>query len=169
VTVTLEPLSPKIAPGEGVRLSAGAWAANAQELDKYLEWNRQQRKASRTESWECTMIELTPQQHEVLAQNGTESARAIDRATNVEYVLIRAEVYERLRALLSDDMPDAGPLMNEVMAADDANDPYLDSLQSLLEPSRQSIAAGKGMKPDAFWKAVAQRAWPAPHSLIQML
>ncbi len=34
-------------PGEGIRRSAGAWAEDAEELDKYLEWNRQQRKASR--------------------------------------------------------------------------------------------------------------------------
>ncbi len=75
------------------------------------------------------MLELTPEQHEALAQNGTEPVRAIDRTTNFEYVLIRAEVYDRLKALLSDDLPDSAVLMNEVMAEDDAGDPYLDSYQ----------------------------------------
>jgi uncharacterized protein (DUF433 family) len=33
----------------GLRLSFGAWAEEAEELDKYLEWTRQQRKISRRE------------------------------------------------------------------------------------------------------------------------
>lgn len=36
-------------PGEGIRRSFGAWADDAEELDAYLEWNRQQRKHSRPE------------------------------------------------------------------------------------------------------------------------
>jgi hypothetical protein len=75
------------------------------------------------------LIELTEQQHEALGRNGAEPVRAIDRSTNVEYVLVRAEVYERLKALLHDDLQDAAALMNEVMAEDDANDPYLESYQ----------------------------------------
>jgi hypothetical protein len=49
VSVTLRPLSPGegLPPGEGLRQSFGAWADDAAELDKYLEWNRQQRKTSR--------------------------------------------------------------------------------------------------------------------------
>jgi hypothetical protein len=80
-----------------------------------------------------TMINLTPEQHEALVQNGAEPARAIDCVTNVEYVLVRSEVYDRLRALLAEDLPDAAPLMNEVMADDDANDPYLESYQELVK------------------------------------
>ena len=37
-----------ITPGEGLRRSFGAWAEDAEELDKYLEWTRQQRKVGRT-------------------------------------------------------------------------------------------------------------------------
>jgi hypothetical protein len=37
----------RLPPGEGIRRSAGAWADDAEELDKYLEWNRQQRKVGR--------------------------------------------------------------------------------------------------------------------------
>ena len=36
-------------PGEGLRRSFGAWAEDAEELDKFLEWSRQQRKLGRRE------------------------------------------------------------------------------------------------------------------------
>jgi hypothetical protein len=32
-----------------LRRAAGAWADDAEELDRYLEWNRQQRKGNRAE------------------------------------------------------------------------------------------------------------------------
>jgi hypothetical protein len=51
------------------------------------------------------MIQLTSEQHDALTQNGSEYARVIDAATNIEYVLIRAEVYERLKDLLDGDLP----------------------------------------------------------------
>ena len=57
---------------------------------------------------------------------------AIDPLTQQTYVLVRKEVYDRLKALLAlDDYdPDEGAaLVNEVMAEDDANDPLLDSYQ----------------------------------------
>ena len=49
VVVIVQPLSSceRLAAGEGLRQSFGAWADDAEELDKYLEWNRQQRKVSR--------------------------------------------------------------------------------------------------------------------------
>jgi hypothetical protein len=51
VTVTMQPVSQEeqLAPGEGLRRSFGAWAEDAEELDRYLEWNRQHRKISRPE------------------------------------------------------------------------------------------------------------------------
>lgn len=52
VTVVVRPTAPapqKLPPGEGIRRSAGAWADDAVELDKYLEWSRQQRKLGRRE------------------------------------------------------------------------------------------------------------------------
>lgn len=36
-------------PGEGLRRSAGGWAEDAEELDQYLEWARQQRRGDRRE------------------------------------------------------------------------------------------------------------------------
>jgi hypothetical protein len=47
VTVVLRPASVKLAPGEGIRRSFGGWADDADELDRFLEWNRQQRKLDR--------------------------------------------------------------------------------------------------------------------------
>ena len=51
VTVTVEPVAhgQRLPPGEGIRRSAGGWAEDSEELDQYLEWNRQQRKVSRPE------------------------------------------------------------------------------------------------------------------------
>ena len=53
VTVALQPLrqthdhATPLRQGEGLRRSEGAWAEDAAALDRYLEWNRQQRKISR--------------------------------------------------------------------------------------------------------------------------
>ena len=75
------------------------------------------------------MIELTPQQRQEL---GNPEPTAIDPQTRETYVLVRRDVYRRLKHLLaSDDYdPDEGAaLVNEVLAADDANDPLLESYQ----------------------------------------
>jgi hypothetical protein len=34
-------------PGEGLRRAFGAWAEDAEEVDRFLEWNRAQRKLER--------------------------------------------------------------------------------------------------------------------------
>jgi hypothetical protein len=47
VAVTLETVGDATEPGAGIRESAGGWADEAEDLDKFLEWNRQQRMASR--------------------------------------------------------------------------------------------------------------------------
>jgi hypothetical protein len=75
---------------------------------------------------EVAMIELTQEQRQELKNP---EPRARDPQTNETYVLVRSEVYARMKALLDDELPDAGALMNEVMAEDDANDPYLESYQ----------------------------------------
>ena len=49
VTVVVQPNTAKLLPGEGLCRAFGAWAEDAEELDKYLEWNRQQRKLERRE------------------------------------------------------------------------------------------------------------------------
>jgi len=51
VRVTIEPLSAATpgqpSPGDGLRRAFGAWGADANELAKFLEWNREQRKVGR--------------------------------------------------------------------------------------------------------------------------
>lgn len=47
VAVSLQPVAEALPAGEGIRRSAGAWGDSAEELDAFLEWNRQQRKATR--------------------------------------------------------------------------------------------------------------------------
>jgi len=49
VLVTLSNGSQRLAPGEGIARSAGAWAEEAESLDEFLEWNRQQRSQHRAE------------------------------------------------------------------------------------------------------------------------
>ncbi len=75
------------------------------------------------------MIELTEQQRQELS---APEPLAVDPQTRQIYVLVRRETYERLKAVLAlDDYdPDEGTgYINEVMAEDDANDPYLERYQ----------------------------------------
>jgi hypothetical protein len=75
------------------------------------------------------MIELTAEQHQALVANGTEPARAIDPATKAEYVLIRADLYDRIKNLLSDEsgwLEGAFLASMEVFARDGWDDPRMD-------------------------------------------
>jgi hypothetical protein len=50
VSVTLQPVPPADSGArEALRRAAGAWAGDDEELARYLEWNRLQRKGSRPE------------------------------------------------------------------------------------------------------------------------
>ena len=49
VVVVVKPVQAAAMPGEGLRESFGGWADEAEELDKYLEWSRKQRKVNRRE------------------------------------------------------------------------------------------------------------------------
>jgi hypothetical protein len=52
VSVLVQPVKPdeqRLSPGEGLRRAFGGWAEDAEELDAFLAWNRQQRKMSRPE------------------------------------------------------------------------------------------------------------------------
>ncbi len=49
------------------------------------------------------MIELTQEQQQALGKNGREPVRLIDPATTLEYVLVPAQVYDRLKTLISQD------------------------------------------------------------------
>ena len=83
------------------------------------------------------MIELTKEQHLALQRDGDGPPRVHDAETNITYVLLREDLYERLRPLLSTgefDPDDSLSLMNEVMAEDDACDPLLESYQKYRKP-----------------------------------
>jgi hypothetical protein len=76
------------------------------------------------------MIELTEEQHRALSTSA-EPVRAIDRVTNTEYVLLRADVFDRVKALLGDEtVYTTAEMLDKVMAEDDAKDPYLAQLQA---------------------------------------
>ena len=47
VTVVVQPDPSRLRSGEGIRGLFGGWVDDAEELDRFLEWNRQERKLSR--------------------------------------------------------------------------------------------------------------------------
>jgi hypothetical protein len=51
VRVNIQPVPHQepLPPGEALRRAFGAWADDIEEVDRYLEWNRQQRKIGRPE------------------------------------------------------------------------------------------------------------------------
>lgn len=52
VQITIRPMTSKegIASPEGLERAFGAWAAEADAVDEFLRWNREQRKLGRAES-----------------------------------------------------------------------------------------------------------------------
>lgn len=68
-------------------------------------------------------IELTQEQMAVVARG--EAVRVSEGGADL--VLVRADVFERLRADAQDDFDprEAYPLVDLIMADDDANDPHL--------------------------------------------
>jgi hypothetical protein len=70
-------------------------------------------------------IELTTEQLQAAP------VRVIDPETNCEYIVVRSELFDRLRQLVEEDVVATGELVDAVMADDDAKDPYLESYQSI--------------------------------------
>jgi hypothetical protein len=64
------------------------------------------------------MIQLTKDQHDELMQNGQDTATVIDPVTNTEYVLLRADVFQRLREMTEEDfdVSDAYAAIDEAFA-----------------------------------------------------
>ena len=76
------------------------------------------------------MFELTIEQRQELQRPGL--ARAIDPKTKREYVLVPAELYDRLKTVFDGDgldMRQVSALVEEAMRELDADDPSLDSYQ----------------------------------------
>ena len=73
------------------------------------------------------MIELTKEQRQELS---AAEPMAIDPETRQTYVLVRREMYERLRTLLDGDtLYTSADMLDRAMAKDDSHDPYLAELQ----------------------------------------
>jgi hypothetical protein len=80
-------------------------------------------------------MKLSEEQARELRLSGADPVRITDPETAQEYVVVRAEVYERLQEP-SDDMPDLRETALQIqrnMAEDDADDPLLESYQDRLE------------------------------------
>lgn len=79
-------------------------------------------------------MQITNEQLDAV-RNG-ESVRLSEGGT--EFVLVRADVFDRLRDLADDDTAyTTAELVNRVMAEDDANDPQLADLQRKYGGKRQ--------------------------------
>jgi hypothetical protein len=64
-------------------------------------------------------IELTEHQQQALMNETESPPRVIDRATNTTYVLVRADVYEKIQAFLDDeDIRQMEPLLAELAPQD---------------------------------------------------
>jgi hypothetical protein len=78
------------------------------------------------------MFELTPEQRKELVRP---EPLALDPETQETYVLVRKDVYDRVKGLLYDDgefpIRDAYPLMDEVAAKAGWDDPAMDIYNDL--------------------------------------
>jgi len=65
------------------------------------------------------MIHLTKDQHDQLASNGSGPARVVDPISNMEYVLLRADVFAQLSGMVDADfhISEAYPAMNRFFRA----------------------------------------------------
>ena len=75
---------------------------------------------------------LTDQQRQALHDaNDAGPVTVVDPATNTQYVLVRVEVFEEMCQWMHDLEPqDAYPIVDRIMAEDDAGDPTLASYQN---------------------------------------
>jgi hypothetical protein len=78
------------------------------------------------------ILHLTDDQRRAIEEQGGPPISIFDATTNSSYVLIRADQFEKVRALLEDEQFDPRevyPFIDEVMRDDDALDPTLESYQ----------------------------------------
>lgn len=80
-------------------------------------------------------LSLTDEQRQVLNAAGEQGPVTVfDPATKLKYILVRADLYERFRALFSDDEfqpTEAYPLMDEVARREGWLDPEMDVYDQL--------------------------------------
>jgi hypothetical protein len=80
------------------------------------------------------MTTLTPDQRQEVQKAAEEPVRIADPETQNEYVILRADVYDRIRAL-ADDTRAAYPLAMTVFRQDGWDDPQMDGY-NVLDPRR---------------------------------
>lgn len=82
------------------------------------------------------MLVLTKEQRSQVIASGQEPVHMVDPETEPDYVLLHAEVYERLRSLIDDglSMEEVGPLVERTMREEDEGDPLLESYQKYRKP-----------------------------------
>ena len=84
------------------------------------------------------MIELTLEQREAAIKQGEQPIRAIDPDTHTTYVLIREEVYARIKSILQEEQSSQFlndmylPVM-EVFGKDGWDDPAMDIYNDLID------------------------------------
>ncbi len=88
------------------------------------------------------MIELTLEQRQAVAQQGETPPRAIDPDTYTTYVLIREEIYTRMRTLLDETennqfLRGMYPQVMEVFGRTGWDDPAMD-IYNDLDPRRNA-------------------------------
>jgi hypothetical protein len=88
------------------------------------------------------MVELTAEQRQMLRQANGGHARLVDPETRQEYVVIRAETYERLRSLLAEEgdnqfVHDSYPYIMEVFGREGWDDTSMDVYND-LDPRKPS-------------------------------
>jgi hypothetical protein len=77
-------------------------------------------------------VELTEPQQQALDARTEEPLRLVDPRNRASYVLVRADIFERMKALVQDDsldMRQVAVLVDAAMREEDANDPALESYQ----------------------------------------
>ena len=76
------------------------------------------------------MIELNDEQRQAVSEYPDEPLRLMDATTQQAYVLVQAEVYDRLKGLLYEDgeypTSESYPLVDEVLAKEGWDDPIMD-------------------------------------------
>jgi hypothetical protein len=76
---------------------------------------------------EITMIELT--EHQCLKMTSTDAHQVLDPKTGKTYVLVPNDVYDRIKAILEDDLRVTGEMVDRLMEDEDRDDPTLASYQ----------------------------------------
>lgn len=82
------------------------------------------------------MTTLTPEQRRAIERAGEQPVRVEDPETHASYVLLKAEVYERLRAVLDDadfDVRETYPIVWNLMK-EDWEDPAMDVYDTPEKP-----------------------------------